>query len=135
MSEHQHPMTLREIMESEEVVRASLPDKRKGETMDGLIEGRIAHYVLTESDVQIIKERRSHADNIPIQDKLKGVQYFQGNSVEVGQPCPMMIVKVWSPSGTINGKVFLDGADDYWVTSRQFSEEPKPGTWHWIEKA
>jgi hypothetical protein len=47
----------------------------------------------------------------------------------------MVIVKVWNDQGLINGKVLLDGMDDYWVTSKSFSDEKKPYTWHWIEKA
>lgn len=76
--------------------------------MEGLTEGRIVHYVLSNG------ERR-----------------------------PAIVVKVWSPSmGTANLCVFMDGHNDSkdgamtrWVTSAMYSEDPKPDTWHWIERA
>lgn len=90
--------------------------------MEGLIEGRIVHYVLDE------KEHR-----------------------------PAIVVKVWRnydgsvhEDGLCNLQVFTDGTNDRyhsdhlpagfesgicWLTSRLYSEEPVPGTWHWIERA
>lgn len=91
--------------------------------MEGLTPGRIAHYVLSESDIAAIKEKREKA----------GVY---GNSFEVGEHVPMMVVKVWNDQGMINGRLITDGDESpYWVTSRRFSENPEPATWHWIEKA
>lgn len=86
--------------------------------MDGLTEGRIVHYVMQE-----------------------------GNSV--GQHRPAIVVNAWKhvseyeAEGRVNLQVFTDFGNDgkqfesgrYWATSVQYSEEPKPGTWHWIEKA
>lgn len=80
--------------------------------MEGLTEGRIVHFVLE-------------------------------NGQHVGEHRPAMVVKVWNKeSGYINLLVFCDGTNDYlngkdtrWVTSVEYSEEPKPRTWHWIEKA
>lgn len=103
--------------------------------IDGLTPGRIVHYVLSEDDAKTINARRKAANAIPDDHKTKGVQYNIGNSVEAGEHCPMVIVKVWNTDGLINGKVFLDGYDDHWVTSRSFSEQKEPFTWHWIEKA
>jgi len=98
---------------------------RKGVQMDGLTEGRIVHYVMPN-----------------------------------GQHRPAIVVKVWNPSGMSNLQVITDGPNDLpftpeekeqfknfgmsledvrhghiWKTSISFSEEPKQGTWHWIEKA
>ena len=81
--------------------------------MDGLIEGRIVHYV-TQS----------------------------------GNHRPAIIVQVWNKEdGLSNLQVFTDGNNDYqvrpeftkvanvvWTPSIKFSEEPKPATWHWIER-
>lgn len=84
--------------------------------MEGLTEGRIVHFVL---------------DN--------------------GEHRPAIVVKVWRvndqpPSnGCCNLQVFTvsDTEKKYndvlppvmWKTSVVFTEEPTPGTWHWIEKA
>ena len=91
--------------------------------MDGLTEGRIVHYVIKE-----------------------------------GVHRPAIVVNVWNVSGGcegyINLMVFTDGSNDLmyfenlkqeaheaiergllWKTSICYSEEPKPNTWHWIEKA
>lgn len=90
--------------------------------MEGLTEGRIVHFVLDE-----IEHR------------------------------PAVVVKVWrmpdgSPpeNGCCNLQVFTDGSNDRyhreylpngfesgvaWLTSRLYSEDKVPGTWHWIEKA
>jgi hypothetical protein len=86
--------------------------------MDGLTEGRIVHYVLLGGDM-------------------------------AGEHRPAIVVKVWRDiaqymqEGRINLQVFTDFSNDgkdyesgrYWATSVPYSEEPKPGTWHWIEKA
>lgn len=85
--------------------------------MDGLTEGRIVHYVMHD-----------------------------GNSI--GQHRPAIIVNAWkgvyeSPEWRVNLQVFMDFGNDgkeyesgrYWATSVPYSEEPKPATWHWIEKA
>lgn len=84
--------------------------------MDGLTEGRIVHYVMAD-----------------------------GRSA--GMHRPAIVVNAWgnTPSyeGRVNLQVFTDFGNDgedyesgrYWATSVEYSEEPKPGTWHWIEKA
>lgn len=86
--------------------------------MEGLTEGRIVHYVLPDGP---------HA----------------------GEHRPAIVVKVWRQSdGTppVNGysnlMVFVDGTNDnpnysgpVWATSIEFSADPRPRTWHWIEKA
>jgi hypothetical protein len=82
--------------------------------MQGLVEGRIVHYVLPEND---------------------GVR----NS---GRHVPAMIVKVWHESGTSNLLLFTDINDlteqaspTVWRTSIVYSENKEPNTWHWIEQA
>lgn len=83
--------------------------------MDGLTEGRIVHYVMPD-----------------------------GNSI--GQHRPAIVVNAWGGNptdGRVNLQVFTDFGNDgkdfesgrYWATSAPYSEEPKPGTWHWIERA
>lgn len=87
--------------------------------MDGLTEGRQVHFVLPDGP---------HA----------------------GEHRPAVVVKVWRmgdgtlpANGYSNLVVFMDGTNDgaehggciYWATSIEYSEEPKPRTWHWIERA
>lgn len=103
--------------------------------MDGLTVGRVVHYVLSEGDAQEINKLHEAA-NIPRDERVPGIQYHTGNHVDAGDHCAMVVVKVWNPDiGLINGKVLLDGMDDYWAMSRSFSDEKKPSSWHWIEKA
>ncbi|MGJ3241160.1 MAG: hypothetical protein ACFE0Q_20790 [Anaerolineae bacterium] len=85
--------------------------------MDGVVEGRMVHYVLQKDDSE-----RSE-----------------------GEHRPAVIVQNWS-GGTVNLQVFMDtdGKGDYndgqvpsllWVTSATFDNVDKhPGTWHWIER-
>ena len=67
-----------------------------------------------------------------------------------GKHRPAIVVEVWSKeSGCSNLQVFTDGYNDSksetrnefdqvqnvaWKTSINFSEEPKPYTWHWPER-
>jgi len=103
--------------------------------MEGLTNGRVVHYVLSEDDAKLINERRKAANQTPVNERIPGIQYYVGNNVEPGKHCPMVITEVWNVDGLVNGKVLLDGQDDYWVTSKYYSDEKKPYTWHWIEKA
>ncbi len=103
--------------------------------MEGLIEGRIVHYVLTPDDAIRINQRRvpgaGHGSNWPA-----GAQAHVGNPNMAGEHCPMMVVRVWDQSengnGCCNGQVLLDGNDSYWVTSCLFDAEASQGTWHWL---
>jgi hypothetical protein len=82
----------------------------------GLSEGRIVHFVLSRGP-------------------------------SAGQHRPAIVVKDWKlPSGVVNLVVFLDGTNDTssyyhdmpvtkWETSVAYSEDPKPFTWHWPERA
>jgi hypothetical protein len=97
--------------------------------MEGLIEGRIAHYVLSEADVQRIEAQRKGKDTPN-----------QGNPPAAGEHVPMIVVKCWSNEfgpdrPGVNGQVMLDGNDTLWVTSAQYDPEKGPGSWHWIERA
>lgn len=90
--------------------------------MDNLQIGRIVHYVLSESDVDYIRHTRR-------------IRSINANSVSVGQHVPAIVVAVWPNEfglglDGINAKCFLDGNDEYWVTSRQYDEFMSDGTWH-----
>lgn len=82
--------------------------------MEGLIEGRIVHYVLPNG--------------------CKNAGYHR----------PAIITQVWNAwTGTSNLQVFVDGENDGHeytnglcrFTSVMYSENKEPGTWHWIERA
>jgi hypothetical protein len=76
-----------------------------------------------------------------------------------GDHRPAIIMQIWGPA-CVNLQVITDGPNDagyketekealrnfslnpddvkhghVWATSEMFSADPKPGTWHWIEKA
>jgi hypothetical protein len=112
--------------------------------MEGLIEGRIVHYVLTEDDVKRINDRRTDGMSIAKrigEDKWPlGAQAHIGNQVSVGQHFPMIIVRVWNQEpGCVNGQVLLDGCDTFWVCSKvpdgEFIGNFRTSTWHWIERS
>ncbi|KKL62877.1 hypothetical protein LCGC14_2180750 [marine sediment metagenome] len=103
--------------------------------MEGLITGRVVHYVLSDGDVSEIRRRR--------EGRMKdGLTFsgFQGNSVEVGQHVPAMVVCVFDTPGDlqapgmVNLTCFLDGHDTHWATSRKYGLDGEPLTWHWIER-
>jgi hypothetical protein len=105
--------------------------------MKGLTEGRIVHYVLTESEAVEINRIRDvkHGGNYG-----NGAQAHVGNHVLAGEHVPMMVVAVWDHqpeggNGCCNGQAFLDGNDSLWVTSCTYGEDNRPGSWHWIEPA
>ncbi len=105
--------------------------------MDGLKPGRIVYYVLSETDVAEITRRRTTSQSIA--DRIGegrwpvGAQAHIGNEVKAGDVRPAMVLQVWSQeSGQSNLKCMLDGADEYWATSRLFDGQGSVGTWHWM---
>lgn len=84
--------------------------------------GRIVHYCLTEQNAaEIMRRRTTGADiaaRIPSKEWPVGAQAHVGNFVAPGDVFPMVIVRVWpSETGSVNGRVILDGTDEYWATS------------------
>lgn len=64
----------------------------------------------------------------------RNVHYVEQN----GTHSPAIIEYVWNEQGTVNLFIMRnDGVlrDHRSQTSVMYSEEPDPGTWHWIEKA
>lgn len=95
--------------------------------MQGMITGRIVHYVLNAADVDAIYKKRQ-SENIT------------GNPVHEGVHVPAVITAVFPDEfgpgeHGVNLKCFLDGDDLHWVVSRKHNEGKYPGAWHWIEKA
>lgn len=92
--------------------------------------GRIVRYCLSEEDAKAINRRR--VANVLGKDWPAGAQAHIGNEAIIGQHFPMLVVRCWdqgNPEGTVNGRVFLDGTDDLWVTS--IHQGGEPGTWRW----
>lgn len=103
--------------------------------MDGLIEGRMVHYVLTDDDASSINARRIASEELQPERRL-----VVGNYARSGDHCPAVVVRLFEEkggeSGLANLQVFLDGDSSYWATSCYYSENAVLlGTWHWIEKA
>ena len=99
--------------------------------------GRIVLYVLSYNDVQGVNSRRleerwhkgvGHSSEWPV-----GPQAREGYLAVQGDIVPAIVVKPQhnSRQSTFDGQAFLDGNDVLWLTSVPYSEEPKPGTWHW----
>lgn len=84
--------------------------------------GRIVRYRLAEHEVAAIKRDR---------EILKD---HKSNDVRVGQSFPMVIVEIHGHDADsyVNGRCFLDGLDDIWITSVKVGEGP--GTWSWPER-
>lgn len=95
--------------------------------MEGLIEGRQVHYVMTGQEGSVL----GHV---------------------AGEHRAATVVRVWDASrGYVNLLVHVDGYNDLaaddttvfalaqvpqlWVTSILYSDGKEPGTWHWIERA
>ena len=114
--------------------------------------GRIVHYRLSAQDVEQIMQRRTTGASIaermqvqvsqvetatPILGWPTGAQAHIGNDVHEGDTFPMLITRVWGSTATsaVNGQVFLDGHDVYWVTSRTVGDQPGQFTWPWTRSS
>lgn len=100
--------------------------------------GLIVIYKLSEPNAAVINQQRANVANNADhhRDAALGFQLHRGNQVQSGDEFPMIITKIWAP-GSINGKVMLDGTDEFWATSvHQDSgsgtkERPELGVWRW----
>ena len=92
--------------------------------------GRIVQYTLSAGDVTVINQRRA-ALKAALQAGGEPSPYI-GNTVEAGQVYPAQIVRHFGGT-TVNLKVALDGADDYWATSRteHSGDGDGHGSWVW----
>lgn len=80
--------------------------------------GRIVHYTLSREDAARITDRRRQQQPLAF-----------GNPVSEGDAFPAVIVRLWDDD-TVNLRVWLDGTDDLWATSRPVGDYI-PGTWSW----
>jgi hypothetical protein len=95
--------------------------------------GRIVHYRLTDDDALKINRRRTTGGAIAscISEGTwpLGAQAHIGNEARAGDYYPMMVVRCWDGTTRVNGQVFLDGSDSYWVTSA--GQGDGNGCWCW----
>jgi hypothetical protein len=106
--------------------------------------GLTVRYTLSASDAEQITQQRNTSESIATAVKnwaiatkavvpvlLTDVQAHIGSEVAAGQTYPMMIVRVSEPTerALVNGQVFMDGYDVFWVRSVQVGEGP--GTFAW----
>lgn len=107
--------------------------------------GRIVRYRLSADDAEAINRRRTTGADIaarlksavggsadgyhpPVYAWPAGAQAHIGPAVTEGDVLPLIITRVVETSA-VNGQVFLDGTDVYWVTLRTLGD--RPGTYHW----
>ncbi|MEA2722608.1 MAG: hypothetical protein QOH59_379 [Gemmatimonadales bacterium] len=76
----------------------------------------------------------------PLPSIGRQVHYVLPDGPHAGEHRPATIVRVWS--GTmVNLQVLSDGSNDgqgyehglVWVTSVDYSDDPRPRSWHWPE--
>jgi len=79
--------------------------------------GRIVHYKLSGSDANDVNRLRADALSARSDHSHLGFVVRVGNAAKAGDTYAMMIVKIWGDAeqSPVNGQVFLDGDDIYWV--------------------
>jgi hypothetical protein len=89
--------------------------------------GRIVQFTVTEQQAKQINAQRT----------LAGHATKTGNVAREGDSFPMIVVRVW-PHESVNGQLFLDGNDTYWVCSSNHEDPALPsgqyGKWRWPER-
>jgi hypothetical protein len=83
--------------------------------------GRIVHYRLSQDDIVLLAHLRAR----------RAGEY---GTLEAGEVFPMIIVRASGSEhpafvDTVNGQVFLDGDDTYYVVNVKPGDGP--GTWSW----
>jgi len=93
--------------------------------------GRIVHYKLAEQDAAQINKRRRDAAASHSAREQNGFQVHVGNSAEVGQVYPAIVVRTWgdTPAASIQLQVFLDGNDTFWATSVNEGDGERQWSW------
>ena len=88
---------------------------KEGITMEGLIEGRIVHYVTPPGRIRpaIVVQVWRDAEGAPPTNGVCNLQVFTDGSND----------GPWGASGVV------------WATSAVFDADGAPGTWHWPPRA
>ena len=106
--------------------------------MSGIVPslGRIAWFYARRYQAEQINKRRADAARELDYHRWKknGAMINVGNPVDAGQIVPARIVAVWgdTPESAVDLKCFLDGRDDYWVTSTTVGAPDHDGKYHWM---
>jgi hypothetical protein len=104
--------------------------------------GRIVHFKVSAGVAEQVNRRRTNGASVGerIQAKIwpLGAQAHVGNEAREGDVLPMVICRVWPEefgpgADGVNGQVFLDGNDTFWVTSAK--EGIGVGEWSWPPRA
>src|SRR5688572_4356763 len=95
--------------------------------------GLVVLYVLSETDAEKINRRRTTGEKIAARMESGawpvGAQAHIGNTAQAGDVLPLLVTRQWEEN-MVNGQVFLDGNDTYWVTSaHEAAEAGELGTW------
>lgn len=98
-----------------------------------IVNNVVVNYKLSAEDAAKINRRRTNSLSIAERIKEKiwpiGAQAHIGNDVQEGQIFPMVITGIWGDT-CVNGQVFLDGNDQFWVNSALRGD--KPGNWDYF---
>lgn len=100
--------------------------------MGQIAPGRIVLLKLSDTQAEAInRRRRNAADHMEQhQANANGVMIHIGNFVKMGDVFPMIITRVWGTGvGAVNGMLFLDGNDPFWVTSALEGDGPGDYVW------
>ena len=93
--------------------------------------GRIVHYKLSFLDAAVVNRRRTYAETSGLKKAALGVMLHHGNQVASGEVLPMIVTRVW-PGDNVNGQVFLDGNDTFFVLT--VAPGDGEGQWSWPPK-
>ena len=96
--------------------------------MTAVSPGQTVLFTISEQQAKQINAQRTQA----------GHATKTGNVAREGDSFPLIVVRVWSHE-SVNGQLFLDGNDTYWVCSANHEDPALPagqyGKWRWPEIA
>lgn len=99
-----------------------------GVNMDGLIEGRVVHYVLESG-----RSKGAHRPAIVVRDWKQENELVQLQVFTDGSNDGFEVTHLINAGG--HEAIIKITQNSIWRTSVHYSEDKEPGTWHWIEKA
>lgn len=105
--------------------------------MEGLTEGRMVHFVMPDGThrpavvVQVWRVTKEDGSNVPPTNGCSNLQVFTDGPNDI--PYTAEEKKAYEGFGEAQFEAMRRGV--MWFTSVLYSEEPKPYTWHWIERA
>ena len=85
--------------------------------------GQIVDYRLSVEEAFAITSMRYHK---PPTGNL--IDSYRSSDVQAGGLHPLLVTRVWD-GGLVNGQLFLDGNDNFWITAAV--EGTGPRSWSW----